>query len=144
MAVKRTERGFAGHFICAKDCWYRRNTLLEAGNLRIVVSSVGNYHLPPGIAKKAGMKEGVAEEIGFERWYETMAFYAKWEDPYWEAEIGREVGFHADWGIFEEPKRESDLEMDEVHEGVVAELTQRLKEAAEQGLEHILEPDPCD
>lgn len=135
--VKRTERGFAGHFICAKDCWYRRNTLLEAGNLRIVVSSVGNYHMPPRLSN------GEAAEIGLDRYYETMAFYAKWEDPYWEADIERPVSFHAEWGIFEKPKNESDFEMDEIHEGVVAELSQRLKEAAEQGLERILEPDPC-
>lgn len=138
MEVKRTERGFAGHFICAKDCWYRRNTLLEADNLRIVVSSVGNYHLPPKMGEEG------AQEIGLDRYYETMAFYAKWEDPYWEADIGKQVSFHAEWGIFEEPKNESDFEMDEIHEGVVEELTVRLKEAAEQGLDRILEPDSCD
>jgi len=39
--IKRYERGWAGHFICSYLCHFRRNTLLEFGNVRIVISTVG-------------------------------------------------------------------------------------------------------
>lgn len=139
--VKRTERGFAGHFIAAKDCWFRRNTLLEAGNLRIVVSTVGNYNFDSRTAKELQVEPG-PQEIGLDRYYETMAFYAKWEDPYWEADIGREIGFHSEWGIFGGVKLESDLEADEMHEAVVAELTSKMIKARKENSDTILEPDP--
>jgi hypothetical protein len=70
--VKRTERGWGGYFICAKYCRFRRNTLLQYGDRRIVVSTVGNYHT----------QDGKLETIGaFGRYYETMAFEAQKEGP---------------------------------------------------------------
>jgi hypothetical protein len=39
--VKRTERGWIAHYICADRCRFRRNTLLECGNRRVIVSTIG-------------------------------------------------------------------------------------------------------
>jgi len=116
MRVKRTERGWAGHFICGDRCLFRRNTLIECGGKKIVVSTVGNMRT-----------EGeVAETIGCDRYYETMAFEAIWVDPYWEADVGRQLEFKSNWAL-SEVEYETDLKADAMHEAVVKELSRSIK-----------------
>ena len=120
--VRRTERGYAGHFCAAQHCLFRRNTLLELGDVRVVVSTVGNMWLPEhGKAKRTE-----PEEIGLDRVYETMAFHAVYEKPYWEADVSRAVEFDSQWAIAR-VTLSSDADADAMHEAVVAELSQRLK-----------------
>jgi hypothetical protein len=64
--VTRTERGWPGHFICADKCLFRRNTLLELGDVKIVVSTVWLFRV-----------NGQFQEIGCGRYFETMAFYSE-------------------------------------------------------------------
>ncbi len=71
IAIKRTERGWAGHFICGDRCRFRRNTLLEFGDVRIIVSTVGAMYV-----------DGKLDSIGVDRYYETMAFHAE-HDGQW-------------------------------------------------------------
>jgi len=66
--VKTIERGWAGHFICALNCRFRRNTLVTDGKTRIIVSSVGLMEHKIG--------SGDFEQIGCDRYYETMAFHS--------------------------------------------------------------------
>jgi hypothetical protein len=114
--LRRTERGFGGHFICASDCRYRRNTLLEYGDTRVVVSSVGNMVL-----------NNKTEYLGINRRiYETMVFHAKYEKPYWEADTGRQIDFESDWAIHGKIKREHDLKADEIHEKVIEEISNKM------------------
>jgi hypothetical protein len=117
--VTRTERGWAGHFIGARECLFRRNTLLECGNKRIVVSTVGSY-MPPS-AKRP-------DTIGYQRYYETMAFPAYFEDPYWEADTSAgELSFDSPWSI-DHIDGKSDSEANAMHEAVVEEFTAKMRD----------------
>lgn len=120
--VNVTERGWAGHFICADRCRFRRNTLLEYGGKKWVVSTVG-----------AMVVDREWESIGHNRWYETMAFWSK-GDEYNDADVSRQIDFESAWGIFGETWAEviaqfpkPDLEADRIHNAVVAELIEKIR-----------------
>ena len=130
--VKRTERGWAGHYICSRDCLFRRNTLLEYGNKKWIVSTVGcqicRYDLSPYY------KIGDIMSIGASRWYETMAFESSY-DEYDDADITKEIQFKGDWSIWGETwedvmkkyNQHPDIAANEMHETVVNELKEKIK-----------------
>jgi len=110
--VIRTERGWAGHFICADRCRFRRNTLL-AYDIKIVVSSVGLMQI-----------DGKFDTIGNNRHFETMAFHSDPTDKrYYDANVSKQAYFDSDWAIAEV---DADDKANEMHEAVVAEITERL------------------
>ena len=116
--IKRTERGWPGHFICVDRCFYRRNTLVEYGEVRVVVSTVG------------GMKnrdKNKVETIGHNRYYETMVFMAFKDEEYWEANVSREVCFDSNWFI-SKLSDDVDNKANEMHEKVVREIMRRIKQ----------------
>lgn len=128
MKPTRTERGWAGHFICSRDCLFRRNTLIELGRKRIVVSTVGAM-LP--------REKNRIEPIGaFGRYYETMAFRAKKEDGYWEVDVSNQIDFESDWSICADSidalPECVDMLADEMHEKVVNELMGRLESKSKE------------
>ncbi|MBC8186476.1 hypothetical protein H8E88_35800 [candidate division KSB1 bacterium] len=114
MVVERTERGWAGHYICVNRCRFRRNTLLEYGDIKIVVSSVG-------LQEKAG---GGFETVGHNRYFETMAFHVDPEDTrYHDIDVGKQVDFESEWSIGE---IDADDKANDMHEKVVEEITNGL------------------
>lgn len=115
--VKRTERGWGGHFICADRCRFRRNTLLEFGDVAIVVSTVG------AMMDRGGSRP---EHIGCDRYYETMAFHAQKEGAYIEADVSRQVGFDSEWALDHYDDADIDVQADAMHEAVVAEISGRM------------------
>lgn len=128
MKVKKTERGWAGHFICAYKCRFKRNTLLECGNIKIVVSTVGNM-----ISHLNG--KDFIDTIGHERYYETMAFHAEFDGEYWDVDVCREVPFESQWSLnlnFDKVYAADNL-ANKMHETVVAEITQKLKKGELNG-----------
>lgn len=109
--VKRTERGWAGHFICADRCLFRRNTLLEYNGQKVVVSTVG---------RMLNLKGDDFESIGFKRHFETMAFVALENDKFNDMDVTKEVAFSSQWTL---PEPDMELEANEMHENVVKEIT---------------------
>jgi hypothetical protein len=110
--IKRTERGWAGHFICADRCRFRRNTLLEHKEVRIVVSTVGLLVI-----------DGKIETVGHARYFETMAFHAEYDGRYWDANVSREVEFDSPWSIAE---LDADDKANDMHEAVVEEISNKM------------------
>ena len=114
--MRRTERGWSGHFICADRCLFRRNTLLEHRRIKIVVSTVG--------AMQSFDKEGEYEIIGHNRYYETMAFHSDKNDKrYHDMDVSRQVYFDSDWQINE---LDADDKANDMHEKVVYEIIKGL------------------
>ena len=91
MKCKITYRGWGGHFCGAQHCLFRLNTLIEYNDIKIVVSTVGNYHY------KKNNDEDKILEIGYNRYFETMAFYAKKEHEYWEGNVKEIYNFDSEW-----------------------------------------------
>jgi hypothetical protein len=83
---------------------------------------VGNFSV-----KESGGMYPKAQTIGHERYYETMAFKAKYKEPYWEADVSREISLDSKWSI-NECEHETDLKADAMHEAVVSEITAKLIE----------------
>lgn len=114
--VKRTERGWAGHFCCAPNCMFRRNTLLEYNDIKIVVSTVG--------AMSSYKDNNSYETIGINRYYETMAFHAKFDEKFWDADVHKQINFDSPWAI---DKLDAENEANDMHEKVVDEITKKLQ-----------------
>jgi hypothetical protein len=121
MKSKITERGWAGHFICSYRCLFRRNTLIEHEDIKIVVSTVGlmlNHD-------KDRFDNPKYEQIGYERYYETMVFHSNANDlRYHDADVSKEISFESPWSI---NKIDADDEANAMHDNVVKEIISRLK-----------------
>lgn len=117
--VKRTERGWAGHFICSDRCKFRRNTLLEYEGTAIVVSTVGLFIRD---------SDGEVDEVGLGRDYETMAFYVDPESgDYKDADVTRQIYFNSQWALkITKKDKYADLLANDMHEAVVEEITEDL------------------
>lgn len=115
--VKRTERGWAGHFIAANSCRFRRNTLLECGDIQIIVSTVGGMYI-----------NGRIEEIGLDRHYETMAFHVDpGSEDYKDIDVHRQVWFESPWSLkVKKTDKFIDLKANDMHEAVVKEISDNL------------------
>lgn len=132
--VKITERGWAGHFICSDKCQFKRNTLLEYQDKKWIVSTVGALRQPETLRKIPEFySENGYELIGFNRYYETMAFDAqpvKDDDEsviYYDANVGKVINFDSNWAI-DHIDFKTDKLANEMHEQVVNELIKKIKE----------------
>ena len=113
-----TERGWPGHYILADRCMFRRNTLVELGEERVVVSTVGRMRTRDGESD---------DTIGAEeRSFETMAFRAVMDGGYWEADVRRQISLSDQkWSIAgHEPSRSG--EANDMHDGYVAAIVAML------------------
>lgn len=127
--VKRTERGWGGHFCCGDRCLFRRNTLLEYNDIKIVVSTVGamtSLDINDGLndLRNNYNNNHSFEIIGCNRYYETMAFHSDTLDTrYHDADVSREVSFESPWCI---DHLDADDKANQMHETVVDEISNGL------------------
>ena len=124
MELKITERGWPGHYICADSCLFRRNTFIEYGDLKWVVSTVGRQLPAKGY--------DYWETIGHERYYETMAFEAKQDGIYWDADPEKQIDFDSLWAI-NHCGYDSEFLANEMHDKAVTELSEKIKKVYRKG-----------
>src|SRR3712207_2143515 len=113
--VKRTERGWAGHFICAYRCAFRRNTLLEYKDQKIVVSTVGRMY----------DDKGKLDTVGHNRYYETMAFMSDSKDTkYYDIDVEKEIQLDCEWCLGD--VNANDNKANDMHENAVRWISEQM------------------
>lgn len=121
--MRITERGWAGHFICADRCLFKRNTLIEAENDSVVVSTVGAMRRSDGKGFEVIGSSG--------RYYETMVFGSEDSNGYIEANVSDERSFESEWAIcadnYNNLPSDVDNKADAMHNSVVDEFKNKLK-----------------
>ena len=120
--IQRTERGWAGHFSSAGSCLFRRNTLLECEDTRIVVSTIGLFRTSKIYGFLPINKEYHADPED-DRHFETKAFHAVFDGRYWDADFSREISFESPWCISDVDANDR---ANDQHEAVVSEISARL------------------
>lgn len=114
--VKRTERGWGGHYICCHKCLFRRNTLLEYGDIKVVVSTVG-AHLESDRPRHF-------DTVGDGRYYETQAYMANPKDArFHDIDAGKRLTIDSNTSI---DYLDADDEANNMHEVVVAEMADKM------------------
>lgn len=119
--IKRTEQGWKGHYICAHQCLFGRNTLLVLEDIRIVTSTVG-LRLKTDHGKYQGHEK--FEEIGCETYFETRVFHAKAGNKFNDPDIEKEISFNSQWRI---NKIDGEIEANQMHEDVVSEIITKIQ-----------------
>jgi len=113
--IKRTERGWAGHFIGADRCKFRRNTLVEYNDIAIVVSTVGLLQWEC---------DRDFETLSTNRYFETIAFHTDKDDKrYKDIDVSKQVYFDSKWEINE---IDANDKANKMHETVVSEIMKKL------------------
>jgi hypothetical protein len=116
---KITYRGWPGHFICSDGCVFHLNTLIEYKKIKIVVSTVGLLKLEHDSIKY--------EEIGFNRYFETMCFHANKYGKFIDADVSKDITeqIKTNWCY---DKVDMEIEANAGHIKIVNEICKRLKE----------------
>lgn len=123
--IIRTERGWCGYIKGYQYCLFRRNTLLEYLNKKIVIATLGNF-IDPYRWKVMPISNDV--------WYETIAGYAINKEGYWDIDGDRRIGIktpHAIYGSMDyllEKFKTPDIYANNMHEDVVKEMMDRIVE----------------
>lgn len=86
--MKITERGWAGHHCCSKDCQFRRNTLVEHESDKVVVSTVGLL-IDPLYKKDHNRQKYI--KVNSSSYFESLIFRAKDNDEYNDADYSQQL-----------------------------------------------------
>lgn len=99
---------------------YHRNTLLEYGEQKVVVSTIGHYL--PRNKRLEYWKHGKMdyEMFGRNRHFETMAFLAD-DSQFHDTDVTKEIGFSSNWEL---DKPDMEMEADVVHDTVCDEIAE--------------------
>lgn len=123
--IKITERGWCGYLKGYADCLFRRNTLIEYRDKKVVVATLGNYI------------DWLNEEVSPVKdsmWYVTIAGYATKNEGYWDMDPQRRIkinGRHYITGTFDELLATYeciDETANDMHEAIVVEMMDRICE----------------
>lgn len=111
------ERGWASHFIGARWCFFRRNTLLEYNGISIVVSTVGRMwkDTPSG---------GKFMKLSYlhNNYFETMVFFTD-KTKFKDADVAKDVLYQEH---YEGVGVEDELLVNATHDKIVDLMMQKL------------------